>query len=257
MGGQLKAECAQVLVLMLFAMTTMLGLAGMVIDVGAAYQADRKTQSAVDAAALACAQALPADTGLARNLAQQYESQNDPAISSGSITFSSFLRQNDTCDVIGKAQAPTYFLTLFGFRHIPVGSEARATAFVPGTAAPSLPYVVRAAVWGYGARTVAVRRLSGSPQNLVAGQSYAALDGAVRTEDVADLVGQQVTVPIADWMTATGAATVRGFATATLTGFTASNLTLDFESGLIPGEGADQLPAGAADYGARIVKLTR
>ena len=52
-------------------MAVLLGMAAAVLDVGAWFRADRATQAAADAAALAAAHALPQDPAAASTLAVQ------------------------------------------------------------------------------------------------------------------------------------------------------------------------------------------
>ena len=55
----LRSESGQVMVLTALFMVVMVGMTAFVVDVGSWFRAQRATQSTVDAAALAGAQALP------------------------------------------------------------------------------------------------------------------------------------------------------------------------------------------------------
>ena len=58
--SRMRREEGQVIVIMVLFLTVLCGFAGLVIDVGRIYVAQRQLQQAVDAAALAAAQDLPA-----------------------------------------------------------------------------------------------------------------------------------------------------------------------------------------------------
>jgi Flp pilus assembly protein TadG len=58
-GGRVRREEGQVLVVMVLFLTVLCGFAGLVVDVGRVYVAQRQLQQAVDAEALAAAQDLP------------------------------------------------------------------------------------------------------------------------------------------------------------------------------------------------------
>src|SRR4051812_50183813 len=89
-----NSEQGQVLVVVVLSLVALLGMSALVMDVGFAWYAKRQLQASVDAAALAGAQALPAqaaDTGPATTLAQQYLARNNPksgvTVGTPSITF--------------------------------------------------------------------------------------------------------------------------------------------------------------------------
>jgi uncharacterized membrane protein len=65
-----------VLVLNIFALTVLLGIAALAIDVSSWYQTKRHDQAVADAAALAGAQALPDDPAQATTLALGYANKN-------------------------------------------------------------------------------------------------------------------------------------------------------------------------------------
>src|SRR5579863_2307493 len=59
LGRRAGREDGQVIVIMVLFLVVLLGFAGLVVDVGRVYVAQRELQQAVDAAALAAAQDLP------------------------------------------------------------------------------------------------------------------------------------------------------------------------------------------------------
>lgn len=117
----------QALVFIVVAMTVLLGMAALVLDVGSWFRADRHLQAAADAAALAGAQALPEDTGAASALAGAYVEKNGGP-PPDSMTFSGKLVANDTVTVTLSRSAPGFFSTVLGIDSVQVGAKASARA---------------------------------------------------------------------------------------------------------------------------------
>ena len=74
--NRVGSERGQAAVLTVIFIAALLGAVAMVLDVGSWFRAQRATQSAADAAALAGAQALPEEPGTANALATQYLDTN-------------------------------------------------------------------------------------------------------------------------------------------------------------------------------------
>lgn len=121
---RLRSERGQAAVLTVVFIAGLLGAMAMVIDVGSWFRAQRATQAAADAAALAGAQELPESPGSASAFAAQYLSANGGG--SSSITFSTKDLANDTISVRVQRQAPGVFAKIFGITSVNV--NARATA---------------------------------------------------------------------------------------------------------------------------------
>ena len=141
--SRLRSQDGQVIVLVAVFMTAFIGMAALVVDVGAWFHQQRATQTTVDAAALAGAQALP-NTGAARALALQYAADNGAGgtITSGDITFSSNYQPNDTI-VVKKAQGSgSFFAKIFGIGSTTVHAHAAAMYGVPSEALYVAPIVV-------------------------------------------------------------------------------------------------------------------
>jgi len=117
-------DSGQVAVLAILFLGVLLGMSAVVLDVGSWYRADRALQSTVDAAALAGAQALPDDPGVANNLALEYAGKNGGGLDE--VTISGQVTANDTILVTGKRPAPGFFTKLFGIDEVEV--QARAVA---------------------------------------------------------------------------------------------------------------------------------
>ncbi|HEX6131425.1 MAG TPA: pilus assembly protein TadG-related protein, partial [Actinomycetota bacterium] len=70
--NSVRSQRGQAMVLSVAFLAVLLGMGALVLDVGSWYRADRAAQTTADAAALAGAQKLPDDPGLATNLALEY-----------------------------------------------------------------------------------------------------------------------------------------------------------------------------------------
>lgn len=141
----LTNERGQATVLMAVFLTALLGMAALVLDLGAWFRADRATQSTADAAALAGAQELPYDTGAATSFAVRYANKNGGGVGGdgGGIEFSSRFRSNDTIRVSLKRPADGVFTKLFGIDSIKVGSTATARTAGMRSARYAAPITVK------------------------------------------------------------------------------------------------------------------
>lgn len=118
----------QATVLTAVMLVVLLGMAALVLDIGAWYRADRAAQSTADAAALAGAQALPSSPSNADTLAIQYADKNGSGVSLGDIAVSSGRMPNDTIRVNLSRPSGGVFTKLFGVSSINVGAKATARA---------------------------------------------------------------------------------------------------------------------------------
>lgn len=135
-------ETGQAAVLSVVWMVVLLGLAGLVIDVGSWYRSQRNLQSQADASALAGAQDLPKDVTGAGGLAQTYAQKNGFALPASGITISGDAVPNDSITVKVDKPAPTFFSRLFGITTVPTRAEATARASTLGQAQYVAPIVV-------------------------------------------------------------------------------------------------------------------
>ena len=124
----LRSDRGQAAVLSVVLLVVLLGMAALVLDIGSWYRADRATQSAADAAALAGAQALPTNPAGASTLALQYAAKNGGGVSAGDVTVATGVSPNDTITVNDHRSAPGFFAKLFGVSSVSVGSTASARA---------------------------------------------------------------------------------------------------------------------------------
>jgi Flp pilus assembly protein TadG len=119
-------ERGQTVVLTVVWMTVLLGMAGLVIDVGGWYRSQRGLQAKADASALAGAQELPANLASAGGFAQTYATKNGFALPASGISFSGDSAPNDSITVKVDDTAPTFFTKLFGLNTVTVRAEATA-----------------------------------------------------------------------------------------------------------------------------------
>jgi hypothetical protein len=138
----LRDESGQVMVLTALFMVVMIGMTAFVVDVGSWFRAQRATQSTVDAAALAGAQALPSDPAAATSLAISYGDKNGGGVAGASITITSKYQPNDTIRISTTKSAPGFFSSVLGIGGVTVGAHASAIAGVPSQAEYVAPIVV-------------------------------------------------------------------------------------------------------------------
>jgi Flp pilus assembly protein TadG len=143
-----RGQAGQALPLICLFMVTLLGFAGVVIDLGDAYLQRQETQNVADAAALAGASAIP--TGTYDTAAQQMAAKNDIAGDGVAVAFNN----TDTVTVTVTRTAPTFFLRLFGVGSIPVSATAKATISVLSQVQGHVaPYAVTQQAYANGAGT--------------------------------------------------------------------------------------------------------
>jgi hypothetical protein len=138
--AHLHRSDGQVVVLLAVFLVVIVGAAGLVLDVGSWYRADRAAQATADAAALAGAQDLVAGTSAATALAQQYAVKNGGGTTT--ITFGRRVIPNDLITVDLKRPAPSYFTKLFGVDSVQVNARATARAGIPSQASGVAPIAV-------------------------------------------------------------------------------------------------------------------
>jgi hypothetical protein len=142
MTARVRRQEGQVMVLTAVFMVGAVGLAGLVIDVGSWFRAQRLSQSTVDAAALAGAQALPGGTTSARSIATDYAGKNG-GVEGVTVSFKTRYAPNDTITVSKSGPAPGFFSNLFGIKSVTVSAHASAISELPPSALGVAPIAVR------------------------------------------------------------------------------------------------------------------
>jgi Flp pilus assembly protein TadG len=125
--GTRSGQAGQTLVLMVVFLTVLLGVAGLAIDVGNWWLQRSELQNAVDASALAGADALPGGWTSAQTAAQTTYGKDGQ--SSDQVTYSQTtdLTANDSVRVTATRNVPTWFTSLLGISSAKITVTARAT----------------------------------------------------------------------------------------------------------------------------------
>lgn len=123
-----RTEGGQAAVVSVLFMTIVLGMAALVLDVGAWFREHRRLQAAADAAALAGAQLLPDDPAQAVAVAHEYARKNDATLAPADVAVATRVMPNDTIAVESRSQAPGLFSKLFGITVVDVAAAASARA---------------------------------------------------------------------------------------------------------------------------------
>jgi Putative Flp pilus-assembly TadE/G-like len=122
-----RNERGQALVMTVIMTTVLLGMAAMVLDVGAWFREKRQLQATADAGALAGAQALPENPTAANTLALSYANKNGGGVAGADITISTTLYPGDTIKVKSQKTKPGIFSKVFGIDSADIGASATAT----------------------------------------------------------------------------------------------------------------------------------
>jgi hypothetical protein len=128
MTRRMRSETGQATIMGALFLVVLIGMMAAVLDVGAWMRSDRKLQADADAAALAAAQELPYDTGVAIAKAQEYGAKNGGAVTGANVSFESRVLPNDTVVIRAQKSAPGVFTGLFGIRSVEVHAVAKARA---------------------------------------------------------------------------------------------------------------------------------
>ena len=124
---RMRNDSGQALVFVALILMVLVGIAALVVDGGSWYQADRRLQTAADAAALAGAQHLPTEQTQARTVALDYAQKNYAGIPAPAVDFPDVA----TINVSATAQAPGIFARIFDIDEVTVRAEAQARVFAP------------------------------------------------------------------------------------------------------------------------------
>jgi hypothetical protein len=127
--SRMRGEAGQALVFVAVIITGLVGMAALVVDVGSWFHAQRKLQTAADAAALAGAQHLPTQQATAKTVALDYAQRNYSGIPAPAVSFPDAA----TIDVAAKADTPGIFAPVLNaaFKIVTVHAKAQARVFAP------------------------------------------------------------------------------------------------------------------------------
>jgi hypothetical protein len=141
---RVRSERGQALVMTVISLVVVLGMAALVLDVGAWFHQKRQLQATADAAALAGAQKLPDNAAGASAQALAYANKNDGGVAAGDISISSGpLMANDTITVHAHKTNDGFFSRIAGVLNVNIGASAKARVFVPAQAKGVAPIVVK------------------------------------------------------------------------------------------------------------------
>ena len=138
-SSRVRDERGQVIVFVVIAFVVLVGMIGIVIDIGYAYKTQRDLQAAADAAALAGAQQLP-DSTAAKTTATQYGASSaggnkitkvpvTETITTSCISSIPGCNPVNSVAVTETADVPTFFAKVFGLNSFSV--HVKATACSP------------------------------------------------------------------------------------------------------------------------------
>jgi hypothetical protein len=138
-------EKGQALVLTVVCLAVMLGMAALVLDVGAWFRTDRQLQATADAAALAGAQDLPDGAAAAKSAALDYANRNGGHVAASDITVSTSFTADDTISVKASKTDPGFFSKILGIDTVNINAHAKARIDTPYAARYVAPMVVSCA----------------------------------------------------------------------------------------------------------------
>jgi hypothetical protein len=135
-------ERGQAVVLAVLALVVLLGMAALVLDIGAWYRTKRQLQATADAATLAGAQMLPDSPDGAKSMALAYADKNGGNVLGANVVVTSTVLPNDTIAVRAEKKEPGIFSSVLGFTNANIGAAAKALVGPPAKARYVAPMVV-------------------------------------------------------------------------------------------------------------------
>lgn len=162
-----------VVILMALALTALLGVTALVVDVGLVYHHDVKLSNAVDAAALAGIQALPSEPGLAYQLAESFAFKNGVPAENLNIEISD---DNREIKVRAKRTVEHFFAQVLGFTSSDVEKCATARVGNLSSAEGVVPFCIATQELFYNEEYVLKSGAGGQP----GGAHYSGWFGALR-----------------------------------------------------------------------------
>lgn len=142
-----KCKKGQALILLPLILVVLIGIAAIVIDVGMLYVEKIELQNAVDAAALAGGQKLPANPSEAITTANNYAAENGK---SGDVVTPTVTNDNHVLTVNSRRHAPLYFARIFGMTTSDITATASVTVSTVGSVYRAIPLGVEKQTFVYG-----------------------------------------------------------------------------------------------------------
>jgi hypothetical protein len=145
----MRRESGQALIIVVLFLAVLLGMAGLVVDVGSWYVQHRKAQAAADFGALAAAAELPTRRRAAETVGAGYVDENLPgATAEVNLSYNGDPRK---VEVKAKTKGETYFLRLFGFDTVDISARAVAHKVAAATPLAIFAYDDSCTGFGFGA----------------------------------------------------------------------------------------------------------
>lgn len=138
---KLSEKSGAVVVLVVFALTALLGATALVIDAGMVYHRNVQLSNAVDAAALAAIQALPGAPALAQSLAECYALKNGVSADNLNIEIS---EDNHEIKVEAKSTVNHLFAQILGINSTDVVKSAGAKIGNLSAVSDAVPFSIEA-----------------------------------------------------------------------------------------------------------------
>lgn len=139
---RVRDERGQAIVLTVLSLAVLLGMAALVLDVGAWFHQKRHLQATADAAALAGAQMLPDSPGGALAEALSNAGKNGGGVAGADVTISSSRATNDTIGVRAHKSNNGMFSRVLGVVNVNIAATAKARVGAPAQALHVAPMVV-------------------------------------------------------------------------------------------------------------------
>jgi Flp pilus assembly protein TadG len=139
--NRFRSADGQVTVMAAVLMVFLVAMVAFVLDVGSWFRQQRISQSTVDAAALAGAQALPSDPANATALANTFATKNGGVLGA-TITIGSKWNANDMITVKQTKSATGFFSKVLGINTVSVHAKATAVAAIPNETLGLAPITV-------------------------------------------------------------------------------------------------------------------
>ena len=137
-----KSERGQAILLTTVAMTMILGMAALTLDVGNWFRDKRRLQGTSDAAALAGAQLLPDNASGAKAQALNYANQNGGDVAAADLVVTSVWQADDTIEATGRRNDPGIFSKVLGIGSANISAHAKVRVGPPAQALAVAPMVV-------------------------------------------------------------------------------------------------------------------
>ncbi len=139
---QRAKEAGQIIAIFALALTALIGLVGIAVDVTFAWREELRIQRAADAAALAGVVYLPGDVsgGLTASANEAHKNGYTGGVNNTSVVASQDPVNDRQMDVSITTRVPTFFMRIFGVDHFTVSRSSKAVYILPVPMGSPNPY---------------------------------------------------------------------------------------------------------------------